>query len=88
MPVVEPAADAAVAQRALHQARGRHDARRSALLRLLPVIAVVAMAIKLDCRGPVFFRQERLGRGGRVFRIVKFRTMVLDAEAAPRAGRT
>jgi lipopolysaccharide/colanic/teichoic acid biosynthesis glycosyltransferase len=35
--------------------------------------------IKLDSRGPVFFRQERIGQGGRVFLIYKFRTMVADA---------
>jgi lipopolysaccharide/colanic/teichoic acid biosynthesis glycosyltransferase len=41
----------------------------------------IAIAIKIDSRGPVFFRQERIGRGGRGFRIFKFRTMVPDAEA-------
>jgi len=47
-----------------------------------PLAAVAAIAIKLDSRGPVFFRQTRVGIGGREFRIVKFRTMVADAEAA------
>jgi exopolysaccharide biosynthesis polyprenyl glycosylphosphotransferase len=46
-----------------------------------PLIAALAVAIKLDSRGPVFFRQERIGRGGRRFRLVKLRTMVADAEA-------
>ena len=41
---------------------------------------LVALAIKLDSPGPVFFRQERVGRGGRSFRIHKFRTMQVDAE--------
>ncbi len=41
--------------------------------------AVIALAIKLDDGGPVFFRQERVGRGGRHFRVWKFRTMVGDA---------
>ncbi|WP_018086021.1 sugar transferase [Desulfurispora thermophila] len=50
------------------------------LLLLLPVFAVIALFIKLDSPGPVFFRQERVGRGGRPFRIYKFRTMVADAE--------
>jgi exopolysaccharide biosynthesis polyprenyl glycosylphosphotransferase len=51
------------------------------LLALTPVLAVAAIAIRLDTRGPVFFKQARHGRGGKTFRIVKFRTMVADAEA-------
>lgn len=51
-----------------------------AVILLLPVLAVVAIWIKLDSRGPVFFLQERVGLGGRLFRIFKFRTMVTDAE--------
>jgi lipopolysaccharide/colanic/teichoic acid biosynthesis glycosyltransferase len=50
------------------------------LLLLLPVLLVLAVWIKRDSPGPVFFRQERVGQGGRVFRIHKFRTMVTDAE--------
>jgi lipopolysaccharide/colanic/teichoic acid biosynthesis glycosyltransferase len=49
------------------------------LLLLSPLFLAIAVAIKLDSRGPVFFAQERLGRGGRPFRIYKFRTMVTDA---------
>ena len=45
----------------------------------LPFFGVVALLIKLDSEGPVFFRQERMGRWGRPFRIYKFRTMVHDA---------
>ena len=52
-----------------------------ALLLLAPVLAVVALAIRLDSPGPVFFRQERVGRGGVPFRIHKFRTMRVDAPA-------
>lgn len=49
------------------------------LLLLSPTLAAIAAAIKLNSRGPVFFRQERVGRGFRRFRIFKFRTMVADA---------
>jgi exopolysaccharide biosynthesis polyprenyl glycosylphosphotransferase len=47
----------------------------------LPLLLVLAVAIKLDSPGPVFFRQERIGRGAVRFRLVKLRTMTLDAEA-------
>jgi len=50
-----------------------------ALLVLAFPFAAIALTIKLDDRGPVFFRQERVGKGGRVFRVWKFRTMVVDA---------
>jgi exopolysaccharide biosynthesis polyprenyl glycosylphosphotransferase len=46
-----------------------------------PVMALIAIAIKLDSPGPVLFRQRRIGRGGRSFVVLKFRTMVADAEA-------
>jgi exopolysaccharide biosynthesis polyprenyl glycosylphosphotransferase len=45
-----------------------------------PVLVVIAIAIRLDSRGPVFFRQIRVGRDGNHFRMFKFRSMVLDAE--------
>ena len=51
---------------------------------LAPLLLLVAVWIKLDSRGPVFFRQERVGRHGRIFRIFKFRTMCLDAETKGR----
>jgi exopolysaccharide biosynthesis polyprenyl glycosylphosphotransferase len=50
------------------------------LLAAAPAMALIALAIKLDSRGPVLFRQERVGKAGRRFRICKFRTMVPDAE--------
>ncbi len=50
------------------------------LLFLLPVFAVIAVAIKLDSKGPVFYRQVRITRYGEEFRIFKFRTMVTDAD--------
>jgi lipopolysaccharide/colanic/teichoic acid biosynthesis glycosyltransferase len=45
-----------------------------------PILIIIALAIKLTSTGPVFFRQERLGKNGRVFKILKFRTMVVNAE--------
>ena len=51
------------------------------LLVLGPAMAVIALAIKLDTRGPIFFAQERIGKEGRRFRVRKFRTMVVDAES-------
>ena len=51
------------------------------LLGLLPLLLIVAILVRLDSRGPVFFRQERVGQFGRIFKIHKFRTMVVDAEA-------
>lgn len=51
------------------------------LLASAPVWAVIALAIKLEDGGPVFYHQERWGRGGRPFRVHKFRTMRPDAEA-------
>ena len=50
------------------------------LVVLSPLLALVAIAIKLDSRGPVFYRQWRIGRDGRPFRMVKFRSMVQDAD--------
>ena len=52
-----------------------------ALLLLWPLLLAVALWIRLDSPGPVFFRQERVGRHGVPFRIHKFRTMVTDAPA-------
>ncbi|MBN8507218.1 MAG: sugar transferase [Burkholderiales bacterium] len=51
-----------------------------ALLLLAPLLAAIALWIKLDSPGPVLYRQERVGRGGCLFRIHKFRTMVADAD--------
>ncbi len=50
------------------------------LVVLTPVLALVAAIVKLESPGPVFFTQVRVGRGGRRFRIIKFRTMVDGAE--------
>ena len=50
------------------------------LLALAPAFAAIAVAIKLDTRGPIFFRQRRIGLSGREFTLFKFRSMVADAE--------
>lgn len=54
----------------------------SALMIILTswLMGIIALAIKIDDRGPVFYRQERLTIGGKVFRIIKFRSMKVDAE--------
>jgi len=50
------------------------------VLFLLPVLLVLALSVKLSSRGPVLFRQERVGRDGRTFSMLKFRSMVSDAD--------
>ncbi|MCC6824147.1 MAG: TIGR03013 family PEP-CTERM/XrtA system glycosyltransferase [Acidobacteria bacterium] len=47
----------------------------------LPIALVTAALIKIESRGPVFYRQERVGKNGRVFKVLKFRSMRADAEA-------
>ncbi|MGY1779792.1 sugar transferase [Geodermatophilus sp. SYSU D01036] len=50
------------------------------VLLLAPLLLSVALAVKVTSRGPVFFRQERVGRDGRTFRMLKFRSMVIGAD--------
>ncbi len=50
------------------------------LIILSPLLLAIAFAIKLTSKGPILFKQERLGRNGKVFKILKFRTMVVNAE--------
>ena len=50
------------------------------LVVLLPVILLTALAVKIESRGPVIFKQDRLGKGGKVFKIYKFRSMCVGAE--------
>ena len=50
------------------------------LIILSPVFLIIAILIRLDSKGPVFFTQERLGKNGKVFNIIKFRTMIVNAE--------
>jgi exopolysaccharide biosynthesis polyprenyl glycosylphosphotransferase len=51
-----------------------------ALVLFSPILLLIAIAVKLDSPGPVFYFSERIGKKGRVFRCIKFRTMVLDAD--------
>ncbi len=57
------------------------------LVVLAPLMGVIAVLVKLDSPGPVFFRQVRMGGGGERFRIFKFRTMVADADERKSAVR-
>jgi len=52
----------------------------TALALLAPVLAVIALVVKISSRGPALFAQDRVGKGGRIFRFYKFRSMVVDAE--------
>lgn len=47
----------------------------------LPIAIITALIIKLESRGPIFYKQERVGKNGRVFNVIKFRSMKIDAEA-------
>lgn len=49
------------------------------LILLSPILAIIAIAIKIDSKGPVIFNQRRLGKDGEIFEIYKFRTMYVDA---------
>jgi exopolysaccharide biosynthesis polyprenyl glycosylphosphotransferase len=51
-----------------------------AMVLLSPVLLAIAIAVRLDSPGPIFYLSERIGKKGRVFRCIKFRTMVSDAE--------
>lgn len=59
-----------------------HAVAAGSLVIVAPVLAILCVAIKATSRGPAFFRQVRVGKGGREFHIVKLRTMVTDAERA------
>lgn len=60
------------------------------LVAVLPLMALTSLAIRLESRGPIFYRQERVGLNGRVFRVWKFRSMRVDAEGdgVPRWAQT
>jgi len=69
-------------------AGGRHTLKRlmdivlagGAMIALSPLLLVLAVIVHLDSPGPILFRQERIGKGGRTFGMFKFRSMVVDAE--------
>ncbi len=69
--------------RVVHHAKGLLDraAAGAALLALLPLLVAISVLIRLDSPGKALFTQIRVGRNGKLFRIYKFRTMVVDAEA-------
>ncbi len=50
------------------------------MLLILPLLTVIALAIKIDSSGPIIFRQQRVGENGRLFNMYKFRSMIVDAE--------
>jgi exopolysaccharide biosynthesis polyprenyl glycosylphosphotransferase len=50
------------------------------IMALAPLLTMIALAVRLDSRGPIFFRQPRIGRRGELFSMLKFRSMVVDAE--------
>jgi lipopolysaccharide/colanic/teichoic acid biosynthesis glycosyltransferase len=50
------------------------------LIIFLPVLIIAALAIKSTSKGPIFFKQERMGKDGKIFRLIKFRTMYMDPE--------
>ncbi len=52
------------------------------LIVLMPLFILLAIIIRLDSKGPIIYRQDRIGKGGKPFKIIKFRTMRVDAEAA------
>lgn len=50
------------------------------LIFLLPIFSIIGVIIKLESKGPIFFSQERIGKNGEVFKMYKFRSMVINAE--------
>ena len=57
-----------------------------AMIPAAPVMLIIAAAIKIEDGGPVFYKQKRMTRGGREFEILKFRSMIVDAEKIRRRG--
>lgn len=80
---------ARTATKAISQIKGSSVARRtldvtvaaSALIALAPIFAFTALAIRFESKGPIFFHQSRVGKNGKTFKMIKFRSMVQNAEA-------
>ncbi len=82
LPTSSTAKDFASAHRSSSLARWSRSRRRhSACCSSCPSFPFVVLAVKLSSKGPLFFRQKRVGMGGRNFDVIKFRTMFTDAEA-------
>ena len=79
MPLISHPRSVLLAAVSRQQARAGHRRRHVALVALSPLLALIAVAIKLDSRGGVLFRQQRSGRGGRFFKLYKFRSMQIDS---------
>ena len=80
-PLLTRRAAARAAARDVDQALLRHRRRGTLLILASPVFALIAVAIKVEDGGPVLFKQRRVGRHGSPFKMIKFRTMVVHAEA-------
>ena len=57
------------------------------LIILFPIFAIIGIFIKLDSKGPVFFIQKRIGKDGKSFKIIKFRTMITGKEEETKKWR-
>ncbi|MQA59920.1 MAG: exopolysaccharide biosynthesis polyprenyl glycosylphosphotransferase [Actinophytocola sp.] len=81
MPVLRVSAPAFTGFRRVIKAMADRGAAAMLLLLMMPVMVTVSVFIKLESKGPVFYRQRRVGKDGSQFMMVKFRTMVRDADA-------
>jgi lipopolysaccharide/colanic/teichoic acid biosynthesis glycosyltransferase len=82
--IPEPQPDAPLGSGGLYRRAGKRvvDVTISAIMLVVlsPLLLIVSALVKLTSHGPVFYRQERVGEGGKVFKIVKFRSMIVNAD--------